>query len=333
MRVAGVEPIPAARFAVLDGWRGLSILLVLATHLLPLGPKTWSLNLTSGPLGMTLFFTLSGFLITSFLIQHNSVSDFLIRRLFRIVPLAWLGLAVGLITDGAEFKTYFPNFLFFANLPPICLGQATSHYWSLCVEIQFYLGIALLFLLLRDRGLLAVPVLCLLVTGGRIIFGERISIVTYFRIDEILAGAVLALAYRGKLGEYLPRLIKSLNPYLLLGLLLVACHPASGAANYLRPYLAAMLVGTTLFNDDAPLAAMLGNKVLRYIAEISYALYIIHPLLAHTWLGSGEGMEKYIKRPLLFATLFLCAHASTFYFEHRWIAYGKRLGFQLRGTR
>jgi peptidoglycan/LPS O-acetylase OafA/YrhL len=72
----------------LDGWRGISILCVLAAHLLPLGPKAWQLNATAGPMGMALFFTLSGFLITHFLLNHAGVLDFLIRRFFRIVPLA-----------------------------------------------------------------------------------------------------------------------------------------------------------------------------------------------------------------------------------------------------
>lgn len=74
--------------AVLDGWRGISILAVLATHLLPLGPKPWGLNETFGPFGMALFFTLSGFLITRFLLHNDSITDFLIRRFFRVVPLA-----------------------------------------------------------------------------------------------------------------------------------------------------------------------------------------------------------------------------------------------------
>ncbi|MGB1648440.1 MAG: acyltransferase family protein [Cycloclasticus sp.] len=55
-------------FHVLDGWRGLSILFVLATHLLPMGPKVLRLNETSGPIGMALFFTLSGFFNNKFLV-------------------------------------------------------------------------------------------------------------------------------------------------------------------------------------------------------------------------------------------------------------------------
>jgi peptidoglycan/LPS O-acetylase OafA/YrhL len=64
--------------------------------------------------------------------------------------------------------------------------------------------------------------------------------------------------------------------------------------------------------------------VLAYIAAVSYALYIVHPMLAHTWLGSGATLVKYAKRPLLLLAIFGIAHLSTFYYEHRWIAFGKR---------
>ena len=99
------------RLQVLDGWRGISILLVLAAHLLPLGPKAWALNETAGPMGMALFFTLSGFLITRFLLKHASIPDFLIRRTFRIVPLAWLSMIVAFPLAGVAGSDYLPNFL------------------------------------------------------------------------------------------------------------------------------------------------------------------------------------------------------------------------------
>ena len=91
-----------AHLTVLDGWRGLSILLVLAAHLFPLGQKAWQFNYGVGILGMVLFFTLSGFLITSFLLKKQSIPGFLIRRFFRIIPLAWLYLAVALAGQAAS---------------------------------------------------------------------------------------------------------------------------------------------------------------------------------------------------------------------------------------
>ncbi len=51
------EPPRSKRLEVLDGWRAISILLVLSCHMLPLGPKSWNLNLSAGYAGMALFYT------------------------------------------------------------------------------------------------------------------------------------------------------------------------------------------------------------------------------------------------------------------------------------
>ena len=322
------------RYPVLDGWRGISILLVLATHMMPVGPKAWQFNETTGPMGMAIFFTLSGFLITTFLLKSPSVVDFLIRRFFRIVPLAWVCMVIVLLASDAATRAYFAHFLFYANLPPsIQLTEIGSHLWSLCVEVQFYVGVALLFWALGVRGLLILPGLCLAVTAFRIAMGEEISIVTWWRIDEILAGATLALVIARRFGEKPLLALQRLNPYVLLLLLAVASHPVTGFANYLRPYFAAVLVGITLCRTDARLDGLLRTRALAYVAAISYALYVIHPLLGHSWLGEGDKIVKYLKRPLLFALLFLLAHASTFYFEQRCIDFGKRLSARFAGKR
>ncbi len=322
----------SSRFATLDGWRGISILCVLAAHLLPLGPSAWQLNATAGPMGMALFFTLSGFLIAHFLLNHADVGDFLIRRFFRIVPLAWLYLCIALLIGQASSASWLAHLLFYANRPPMQVGGITAHLWSLCVEVQFYLGVALLVALLRQRGLLLLPLLCLAVTGYRMAHGVEIGIETPYRVDEILAGCILALIFNRRLGERPLALLRHTNPFLVLPLLLLACHPDGGVMNYLRPYLAALLIGATLAQPDTRLAGALNQRVLFYLAAISYALYVIHPLLADSWLGSGETLEKYIKRPLLFAALLALAHLSTFHFEHKWIALGKRLSGRLRAS-
>lgn len=317
-------------FAVLDGWRGISILLVLSAHFLPLGPKLWHLNVASGLLGMALFFTLSGFLVTHVLLQREGIADFLIRRLFRILPLAWLYMGVMFLLHPVSDAAREAHFLFYANYPPKPLIPVTDHLWSLCVEVHFYLGMALLVALLKKRGLMLIPLLCLAFTALRMVYGVRYSVITHFRVDEILAGACIALAYHGRASRW-AEFVLGLMPFpLLLGLLLVASHPDSGFMNYLRPYFAAAAVGSTLFRKDTGEARFLGNRVLRYIATISYALYVLHFGIAATWLGSGTGWEKYAKRPLLFAVLFVCAHFSTFHYEQKWIAWGKKLSTKLK---
>jgi peptidoglycan/LPS O-acetylase OafA/YrhL len=316
----------ASRLPVLDGWRGVSILLVLAGHLLPVGPKWLGMNAAVAVVGMALFFTLSGFLITSFLLRDSSVANFLIARFSRILPLAWVFMAVALPLSGAPLSTYLAHFLFYGNLPPFPLQETTAHLWSLCVEMQFYLGMAAIAAVAGKKGLWLVPVLAVLVTALRIAAGERISIVTWFRVDEILAGGVLALIYAGRFGERV-KLVMARTPPVLLGLLLLAsAHDLGGFLSYFRPYLAAWLVGVTILSRDSWVNGWLERKWLYYVAQISYALYVIHPLLAHTWLGSGEDkLVKYAKRPLLFAAIFLAAHVSTFHFERRFIELGKKL--------
>lgn len=314
---------------MLDGWRGLSILLVLAAHLLPVGPKALQGNRTAGVLGMTMFFALSGFLITRFLLTHDSVLDFFIRRLARIVPLAWLAILVAFTWFGATAEQYAANLLFVANLPPTQLLQQGSHVWSLCVEFQFYVAIALTVALLGRRGLLLLPLACVAVTLHRINVGVHVSIVTYERIDEILAGGVVALAYSGTLGQRARGILGTASTYVTLPLLVVSCHPAAGAITYLRPYFVALLLGSTLVRPHPVVEAILEHRILAYIAEVSYALYVIHNFLAYTWLGSGDLLVKYLKRPLLFGLIFALAHLSTFYFEQPCIALGKRLSRRL----
>jgi peptidoglycan/LPS O-acetylase OafA/YrhL len=303
------------RMPVLDGWRATSILLVLASHLVPLGPHWLELNFVAGASGMALFFTLSGFLITQFLAGGMPVPEFLARRLARIIPLGWMAVSVLLLWHNYDFGTAFRNYLFIANLPPASLLHGGEHLWSLCVEMQFYASIALICALLGRRGLYLVPVLAVAVTCERIFSQAPISIVTWQRIDEILAGGIIALTYSGWFGKRAAETLKKLPVWPFAIALLVCSHPASGPFQYFRPYAASLLVGATLTDCPAHLRRLLVSRPMAYVAEISYALYVIHGMLSATWLGTGDKTVKYLKRPLLFAVTFGLAHCSTRYFE------------------
>ncbi|WP_310101794.1 acyltransferase [Sphingomonas sp. BE138] len=311
------------RIAILDGWRALSILLVMAGHLLPLGPARWGLNGAAAATGMAIFFTLSGFLITQFMAHRPDVRAFLIRRLFRILPLAWLAMLALVVANHADAATALANLLFVANLPPTRLMHGGQHLWSLCVEVQFYLGIALLVALAGARGLRVLPLLCVAVTIVRILQGAVISIYTWQRVDEILAGATLALLV-GRFGDR-ERAWPQWLPLMLFVLTLASAHADTGALGYLRPYFAAAAVGTSIVAAPAWLRDAFASRPARYVADISYALYVFHELFNATWLGSGDKAIRYAKRPLLFAATFAAAHLSTTRLEHPMIALGKRI--------
>ena len=328
-------PVPqrggeGSHLAVLDGWRGASILLVLASHLIALGPKQLQFNYSIGILGMVVFFNLSGFLITSFLLTDQRIPGFLIKRFCRVLPLAWLYLVLALTWSAAPLSSWISHFLFYANMPPKDLLPMTGHLWSLCVEIQFYVGVALLVLVLGARGLLLLPVLALGFTLLRVWDGVMASSVSYYRIDEILAGCVLALVYHGRLGKFWRPWLARLPQWPLLLLLVLSSMPQGGWLNYPRPYIAALLIGATIMQPGTSMVRLLGWRLLTFCAVISYALYVIHPILTHTWLGEGDVYVKYAKRPLLFAVLFVLAYLSTKYYESWFIARGRAWAQSLR---
>jgi peptidoglycan/LPS O-acetylase OafA/YrhL len=310
---------------VLDGWRGISIALVILGHLFPLGPKSWQLNAAFAATGMAVFFCLSGFLITNTLIYRPVVREFLIRRLCRIVPLAWAFMVIVLLCEHARFKTFLAQMLFVANYPPFFLTVPTAHLWSLCVEVQFYLTVAFLFALFRQRGLYLLPMLCLIVTGIRIATHTTDSIVTYVRVDEILAGATLALALDTPRFAAVKNALKQRWLILLFVPLAVAsANPLTGPLGYLRPYIVTLMVGQTVLFAPGLVGKVLRSRTLFFLAEISYALYVLHRLVDVGWLDTGPKIVRYAKRMPALALVFAGAWASTRYYEHWWIAQGKR---------
>jgi peptidoglycan/LPS O-acetylase OafA/YrhL len=317
-------PKGEGRFFVLDGWRAISILLVLSTHMLPIGPKAWHLNLAAGQIGMSLFFTLSGFLITQQLHARHNVLAFFIRRIFRIVPLAWLYTIVAMLMVGTGARMWAAHLFFYLNYDFPSLTVLTSHFWSLCV-VQFYCGIGLLMTITRFRGFLLLPVAWVGFLVLRFLFAPSGTIQTHLIVDEILSGACLALVSLGMFGPRIKSLI-SRTPFLLLVAALIAASlPAIATFGVFRGLFASWLIGHTVFTAGPERHQWLGHRVLRYIAETSYAMYVIHPLTHFGWLGSGPLLVKYSKRIISFSLTFGLAYLSTFYFEKPILELGKRL--------
>ena len=177
MAAAGTDERSLPHVPALDGVRGLAVVAVLLYHAQP----SW---LPGGTLGVTVFFTLSGFLITSLLIRELEATGsvdlraFWVRRARRLAPasIATVGLvavlvAVGLhavttdlVADAAAALTWTANWHFVADGSSYeSLFRDPSplqHFWSLAVEEQVYLVLPVVSLLLlgrhaRRRGLFA----------------------------------------------------------------------------------------------------------------------------------------------------------------------------------
>jgi len=157
---------PNTRFPSLDGWRALSILLVLGNHsTFVVGfPKNWDTVFTwlfDGHLGVRFFFVISGFLITHLLFQEYnqtgniSLRRFYIRRAFRILPVYFAYLLVLFLLQiftawRQPAIVWIGNLTFTTNFHQ---GPwTTAHLWSLAVEEQFYLLWPLLLVFIALKG-------------------------------------------------------------------------------------------------------------------------------------------------------------------------------------
>ncbi|HTJ13067.1 MAG TPA: acyltransferase [Dinghuibacter sp.] len=206
-----------AKLPSLNGLRALSILFVLIGH-----TELKSLHLSGDPagaqIGVTIFFIISGFLITYLLMREEqasdgrvSLKDFYIRRAFRIFPVYYTLLLVYLILQVLGFlqfttASWISSLTYTKYVNPRWSEWETGHLWSLSVEEQFYLvWPAVFYFLKRVRAPLAVAVIAVIpfVRLG----GGYNAMHMFTRADALMGGCLLALYYerlRGALAK-LPR--------------------------------------------------------------------------------------------------------------------------------
>lgn len=318
----------------LDGLRCVAILLVFLSHVQNTAGMP---RVIPGNFGVTLFFFLSGYLITTLLRQElertGTVSFrlFYLRRVLRIFPTFYLVLG-GAALYGWYIGTMDPwwllgqvlqvtNYQIIAGGWTAPIAPNTEVYWSLAVEEHFYLVFPLVFLLLaryvpRGQRAAALLGLCALVFLWRcwLVFGtgsapDRTYLATDTRIDSILFGCVLALwgnpVLDGtKVSESTWKHV--LLPLSIAGLLLTFAVPHRG----LRETFGYSLQGLCLYAvfvvavryPEWPIMRPLNHPVVRLLGAMSYAIYLIHP--------SALFVAEKLTGPKL-VPLFFCATALT----------------------
>ena len=271
-RAASAAASPGLRYEPgLDGLRGLAVIAVLLFH---------DGRLRGGFLGVSTFFTLSGFLITRLLLSewngaaHISLRRFYSRRVRRLLPAALVGLVVAAAVTAAlhdpqtsrDFRLdslaaviNVANWRFlwsgraYANL--FAAPSPLQHYWSLSVEEQFYLLLAPMIVAVlavaRGRRVVIGVVLGALAAGsfvdGWLAVNHGIDRAYYgtdTRALEFLVGAVLAAVMtRRTLGRRVSRVVASLGPVAIVGLALATTEARVGDAGLFRGGLLAYALG------------------------------------------------------------------------------------------
>jgi peptidoglycan/LPS O-acetylase OafA/YrhL len=325
------------RLTPLDGLRGLAILWVIP-HNSDTFPEAknlfypFALVAHSGWIGVQLFFVLSGFLITSNLLDsrgaRNYYYSFYARRALRIFPLYFTALTFVLVLlpifftlPKAVLATYDSQiwlWLFLNNWAQ-AFGHVVywfPHFWSLAIEEQFYLVWPCLIAAFDLRGLIRACVaiviascalrVALLAAG---VGSDAIYLLTPARMDALAVGAVAALLRDRSIASHLGRPFTTSLAIgaLFAGALASHLYSTQDALTITLGYtLLAVFWGILLLNIVAGLAprwliAPLNSSILRSVGRLSFAMYVLHIPIEHgvkNWLLiylAGTG----IFRPLL----------------------------------
>jgi peptidoglycan/LPS O-acetylase OafA/YrhL len=325
------------RIPTLDGLRAVAILMVICSHasqgqLAPLGRT-----------GVLLFFALSGYLITTRLINeyrrsgYISLGNFYLRRAFRIIPPALVYLAVLTVASAIGIvictgKPILAAMFFCVNYidPADHLGFRAGHFWSLSVEEHFYL--------LWPLMLISFGVMKGWRTALALIFGVIIwrALDHHFNIlagifhapwlvwnqhgtetvaDTLLWGCVLAF-FSFKLRPCLSAGITVIGVIALI-LCVIGLPPVN--ANIVltaEDLLPAVILGSIVSCPSNWIGRFLELAPMRFIGHISYSLYIWQQMFI--W-GPGRTMPV----PLGIAAAFACAYLSYRFIELPSIDFGR----------
>jgi peptidoglycan/LPS O-acetylase OafA/YrhL len=315
------SPDKQSHLPVLDGVRGMAVLMVLLFHFwqgTPIYQHHFSPNaarimstLSIGQKGVDLFFVLSGFLITGILLRTkgtvNYFKNFYIRRSLRIFPLYYavvLGcLTAGFIGSNPHFQ-WEKNWWYLLYLQNIGItfwpGSVAGpwHFWSLAVEEHFYLFWPLVVLIFDHRKLalfsLTLIIASILIRAVFLMLGLDVFTFTPCRMDTLALGALLAIFFTNP--QHWQRVVSWTRRLVLpvagfgLGSFFILSGTGNPILQTFKYTLFALLCGFVIVLSLSsgrcnPAPGFFGHSWLRSMGKTSYAMYVFHPFIYNLVLG------------------------------------------------
>lgn len=323
-------PTVPQRFGYIDAQRGLAALLVIWLHAtdafkqLPIPPVgdllyAFSAAIDTGRVGVILFFAISGFVIPSSLraigkqTKPDALRVFLIRRVFRLYPAYWVSVG-GATLLGLVLMTPFSAQTVLLNLTMIqsVFGapDVLGLYWTLRLELIFYLACALLFTLgalQQPRGLVvgmfAGPIIfavlprCVHVLNPNWLnptsAGPFLNYLTEYAlfISIMFWGALFRCWHDRDQTEGTPpfsRMVRVVFMLFPLGVCalpvvnwILFAHLPSALASKLSVFMPPVSVGLGLFILLST-KIQINSRFTTWLGEISYSMYLFHPIVFYT---------------------------------------------------
>jgi len=317
----------------LDGIRAISVLIVVLGH-------SGLQALVPGGLGVTIFFFLSGYLITTLLLRELETTSridlkaFYVRRAFRILPAYWLFLLVVLAAFDVSKGEWLTSFFFLSDYIPV--PHFMGHTWTLSIEEQFYfLWPSILLLTGRRGGIIVASTLWILAP-----FFRKLAIITntsgtafQTQCDTLMVGCLLALwgPHEGRFLRWLRHpavagfsavLLLVISPFLLAFLLhrspTLDFHTVG---NSVESVAIASVLSWALKSPDTFVGRLLNSRPLVHVGLISYSLYIWQQPILRTGLVGASWLQI----ALHVLMVFVVGELSFRFVETPMIAWGRRL--------
>lgn len=285
--------LPATRrFLFVDGLRGLAALGVAALHIL--GPASTEVSPTAsvvvgcGYYGVPVFFVISGFVIAHSLSRTEMTAAvagrFLVRRMARLDPPYWASIVLFLLMLGARalvlpvhpFEPPAPRVLLAHGLYlQYLLGMESlcGVYWTLCLEIQFYLLLALLLGLAQRAARRSSERVAF-----ALVFGPPLGASLLFacHLLPLPRGTCFAQWYAFAAGVAANRVVAGRGYAALVATAAVALAVAGAARIGDGLVVAATAGAIALAYRTQRLDRWLACPILQYLGRISYSLYLVH---------------------------------------------------------
>jgi peptidoglycan/LPS O-acetylase OafA/YrhL len=335
----------------LDGWRAIAVLMVILYHdaLHAFGPLSTNWVQKHGVLGVDIFFGISGLLICSRLLEEESavggisLSNFYIRRAFRILPPALSYLAVAAVLGLLSIlpllpKEWFAALLLYRNYSRLSstaghIDWFTAHFWSLSIEEHFYLLLpSILVFLPKNWRLPALGAIVTVVAAWRIYRQQTRPLEflwhhTDTRLDALLIPAMLAIVLAHPEGR---ALIKKICRFWFVPAAILVYMMSSEHFPKLTPILESFLIPLTLLGTvlypGGIFARVLEWPSIRWLGKISYSLYLWQELFfLERFLPNYRPLGWMESFPARWGMLLACATASYYLVEKPMVKLGHRL--------